>query len=203
MLNEKKSPTLASSLIETPLGPMMAIADDNKLYFLDFIDQKKYDWKIAQLESKTKAPIIPATNTIIALITQELAAYFAGTLQQFTTPIAPLGSVFQDNVWKTLITIPYGTTITYAQEARMIGNKNAFRAVANANSRNTLAIIIPCHRIISSNGTLCGYAGGIHRKKWLIEHEQKEFVSFDKLRTNGTNQKKLKEFKINRIIRFN
>jgi len=172
MSNEKKPLTLASAIIETPLGPIMAIADNNKLYLLDFIDRKKYDAKIARLQTKTNAIIAPGRNSIIALITQELTAYFAGTLQHFTTPMYPLGSEFQNNVWKTLTTIPYGTTITYAQEAAMIGNKNACRAVANANSHNTLVIIIPCHRIVSSNGKLCGYASGIDRKQWLIDHEK-------------------------------
>lgn len=169
---ERKTIALISSYIETPLGTMIAIVDDTKLYFLDFIERKKYDQKIQKLQIKYHARIIPGTNNIILLIEQELTAYFAGKLHAFSIPIVLSGSVFQNNSWKTLIEIPYGETITYAQQALLVGNEKASRAVAHANSNNTLAIIVPCHRIIGSNGKLCGYASGIDRKQWLIEHEK-------------------------------
>jgi AraC family transcriptional regulator of adaptative response/methylated-DNA-[protein]-cysteine methyltransferase len=172
MLSEKNNSYLTSSLIETTLGTMIAIADTQGLCFLDFIDRKQYDEKIALLMAEKNAPIVPGTNLIINLITQELNNYFAGTLHAFTTPIAPWGSHFQNKAWKALQEIPYGTTITYAKQAIMTGNEKATRAVAHANSNNTLSIIIPCHRVISSNGKLCGYAGGLNRKEWLIKHEK-------------------------------
>ena len=152
---------------------MIAIADDNNLHLLDFIDRKKYDSKIALFQAKKNAVITPGINSILTLISQELFAYFSGTLQHFTTPIYLSGSIFQNNAWQSLTTIPYGTTATYTQQALMVGNTKAYRAVAQANSNNTLAIIIPCHRVLGRNGKLCGYAGGIARKEWLINHEKK------------------------------
>lgn len=173
MTTTQKSPiTLTSSLIETPLGTMIAIADENGLYLLDFTDRKKFDYKIEQLKAKVSPIIQEGRNAILDLIAHELNLYFAGTLQKFTTPLHLVGSPFQQNAWNFLITVPYGQTSTYAQEAITIGNQKACRAVAHANSKNNLAIIIPCHRIIASSGKLCGYAGGIDRKAWLIKHEQ-------------------------------
>ena len=169
---KKHSITLTSSFIATPLGSMIAIADEKGLYFLDFTDRKKFDHKIEQLKAKVSSIIQEGRNPIIDLITQELNSYFAGTLQKFSTPLHLVGSPFQQNAWNFLTTVPYGHTSTYAQEAITIGNQKACRAVAHANSKNNLAIIIPCHRIIASSGKLCGYAGGIDRKAWLIKHEQ-------------------------------
>jgi AraC family transcriptional regulator of adaptative response/methylated-DNA-[protein]-cysteine methyltransferase len=178
MIHEKSSPkTLISSHITTPLGTMIAVADENALYLLEFIDRKHFDRKMKQFITKINAHIVPGTNAVLKLITEELAAYFAGNLKSFTTPLCALGSPFQQTAWNFLQTVPYGQTRTYAQEAIMIGNKKASRAVAHANSNNTLAIIIPCHRIIASSGKLCGYAGGLDRKQWLINHEQQNFRS--------------------------
>jgi AraC family transcriptional regulator of adaptative response/methylated-DNA-[protein]-cysteine methyltransferase len=172
-----KQITLTSSSIETPLGPMIAIADEHALHLLDFIDRKQGDHKIKQLIAYHNAIIVQGTNKILSLISSELGVYFAGTLKQFTTPITISGSEFQQKTWHTLTTIPYGQTCSYAQEAIAIGNKKAARAVALANSNNILAIIIPCHRVIGSSGKLCGYASGITRKQWLITHEQQNLRS--------------------------
>jgi O-6-methylguanine DNA methyltransferase len=165
----KQSLSLAFCSINTPLGTMTAVADENTLYLLDFSDSKYVQQHINQLHAK----IEPGTNKILTLITTELNDYFAGNLKTFTTPVHFTGTSFQQKSWQILSTIEYGQTHSYAQEAIILGNKNACRAVATANSHNKLAIIIPCHRIIASNGTLCGYAGGIKRKKWLLEHEKK------------------------------
>lgn len=163
---------LNSSLIQTPLGAMIAIADEKGLFLLEFEDQKNLERKMKALIAKTNTEIRYESNTIINLISQELYHYFAGTLKSFTTPIHVIGTPFQCKTWHFLSTISYATLYTYAQQAAMIGNKKACRAVAHANSNNTLAIIIPCHRIIGSNGKLGGYAGGLDRKQWLIAHEQ-------------------------------
>ena len=175
MSHQNKPITLTSSYIHTPLGDMYAIADDTKLYFVDFIERKKYEQKIQKLQRKYQVRITRGTNTIIALLKQELTAYFAGSLYAFSVPIVLSGSAFQNNSWRILTEIPYGETITYAQQALLIGNQKASRAVASANSNNTLAIIVPCHRVIASNGKLSGYASGIHRKEWLIQHEKTRF----------------------------
>jgi AraC family transcriptional regulator, regulatory protein of adaptative response / methylated-DNA-[protein]-cysteine methyltransferase len=164
---------LKSSWLTTPLGPMLAIADEHALYLLEFAERRNLERELKQLPIKTDATIIPGRTQPIDSIEQELALYFAGTLKEFKTPVHLLGSHFQQTVWRTLITIPYGNTISYAQEATAMGKPSASRAVANANGANQLAIIIPCHRIINSNGNLGGYGGGIARKQWLLNHEKK------------------------------
>jgi methylated-DNA-[protein]-cysteine S-methyltransferase len=105
---------------------------------------------------------------------EELEAYFAGSLQQFTFPIVQPGTVFQQTVWQQLTMIPYGQTISYLQLAKRINNPKSIRAVGTTNGKNRIAIVVPCHRVIGSDGSLTGYAGGIWRKKWLLEHEMKQ-----------------------------
>ncbi len=129
--------------------------------------------EIERLRIKTKSAIIPGSTKPILMIEEELKLYFNGTLQKFNTPIYLLGSPFQKMVWQELINIPYGKTRSYLNQAKALGKPTSYRAVANANGMNQLAIIVPCHRIINSNGELGGYGGGLHRKKWLIEHERK------------------------------
>jgi methylated-DNA-[protein]-cysteine S-methyltransferase len=101
----------------------------------------------------------------------QLRAYFAGELIEFDLPIAPGGAPFQQRVWAELLKIPYGSTISYGELARRIGNPKAARAVGSANGDNPISIIVPCHRVIGSNGKLTGYGGGIERKKFLLEFE--------------------------------
>jgi AraC family transcriptional regulator of adaptative response/methylated-DNA-[protein]-cysteine methyltransferase len=120
-----------------------------------------------------KAAIVPGVTEPLRSIELELKNYFEGKLKIFTTPLFLLGSPFQQRVWKELLKIPYGTTRSYAAQATSMGEPKAIRAVANANGANQLAIVIPCHRIINTNGALGGYGGGIARKEWLLQHEVK------------------------------
>jgi len=163
---------LFTSHITTPLGQMLAIADMEVLYLLEFTDCRGFDHEIERLKEKAGAIIATGKTKILISIEQELQHYFAGTLREFKTPIALLGTPFQHAVWTTLQKIPFGNTGSYAQVACSIGMPTAFRAVANANGKNRLAIIIPCHRIIKRSGDLCGYNGGLARKQWLIDHEK-------------------------------
>jgi len=101
----------------------------------------------------------------------QLNEYFQGDREQFSLKLKPVGTIFQERIWETLRTIPYGKTTSYLELSRQLGDEKAIRAVANANSKNPLWIIIPCHRVIGSDGSLTGYAGGLHRKQWLLEHE--------------------------------
>ncbi|WP_299250367.1 methylated-DNA--[protein]-cysteine S-methyltransferase [uncultured Lacinutrix sp.] len=101
----------------------------------------------------------------------QLNEYFEGSREQFSLKLNPKGTDFQNRVWNALQTIPHGKTTSYLQLSKQLGDVKAIRAVANANGRNPLWIVIPCHRVIGSDGSLTGYAGGLHRKKWLIEHE--------------------------------
>jgi len=151
-----------SSLIDTPLGPMVAVADENVLHLLEFADRLR----------KGLAAVPGETSPLLS-IAQELRHYFAGQLQEFTTPVSPLGTPFQKRVWEELQKIPYGETRSYAMIAAAIGRPTAFRAVAQANGANQLAIVIPCHRVINTSGALGGYNGGIARKQWLLQRECK------------------------------
>lgn len=163
---------LKASWIDTKLGPMIAIADDEKLYLLEFADRLGLEEKIEKFRLKKNFSIIPGETEPISMIKKELGFYFSGDLKKFKTPVNLTGSKFQINAWNELISIPYGQTRSYLQQAHAICKDKAFRAIANANSANQLAIIVPCHRIINNNGNLGGYAGGKARKAWLINHEK-------------------------------
>ena len=159
--------------LKTPLGPMLAVADEKALYVLEFVDCHHLERELEQLCIKTKSRMSSGKTAPIVSIEKELQAYFKGELKKFKTPLQFVGSPFQKSVWAELLRIPYGETRSYAEQAAAIGKKSAYRAVANANSANSMPIVIPCHRIINSNGELGGYGGGLERKRWLLAHEKK------------------------------
>lgn len=166
-----QSIVLKAAWIDTVLGPMLAISDDNSLYLLEFVTRCGLEKEIERLRARGFA-IIPGNTSPIQSITEELTDYFSGKLTQFKTPYRVFGSQFQQEVWQALCKIPYGQTKSYLEQAIDLGRPNSYRAVANANGANQLAIIIPCHRIIASDGTLGGYGGGLAVKKWLLENEK-------------------------------
>jgi AraC family transcriptional regulator of adaptative response/methylated-DNA-[protein]-cysteine methyltransferase len=164
---------LRASWIDTPLGAMLVVADDEKLYLIDFLNRRSLEKEIKRLIKRTKFSIIPGKTSLAEQIEAELKDYFSGKIQEFKTPLFLLGSPFQKRVWEELKKIPKGETRSYAEIATAIGKPSAFRAVALANGANPFAIVIPCHRVINSNGNLGGYGGGIKRKEWLLQHERK------------------------------
>ena len=172
MLIDETKKELYKAWLDSPLGPMLAIADDQALCLLEFVERRGLEREIELLRLRTKSAIIPGISDPITSIEAELKLYFDGTLKTFKTPIHLMGSPFQKLVWEELMRIPYGQTRSYADQAAAIGKPTADRAVANANGTTQLAIVIPCHRIINTNGELGGYGGGIARKKWLINHEK-------------------------------
>ena len=157
--------------IETPLGRMIAIVDEDALYLLEFVDRKNMQGQLARLMKYYGRPIVVGTTKITQQIRGELKDYFDGTLTEFSTKMALTGTPFQKQVWEALCAIPYGETRSYADLAVAIGSEKAVRAVAGSNARNALAIIIPCHRVIGKNGSLSGYAGGVERKLQLLKAE--------------------------------
>lgn len=169
----KDHKVLKASWIDTPLGSMLAVADDEALYLLEFVDRRGLEKEIEQLRRKTKLLIIPGKAQPTQQIEAELIDYFSGNLQEFNTPLFLIGSPFQKRVWEELRKIPPGETRSYKEIASAIGKPSAFRAVALANGANQFAIVIPCHRVINSNGDLGGYGGGLKRKEWLLKHEKK------------------------------
>ncbi|MEI6285490.1 MAG: methylated-DNA--[protein]-cysteine S-methyltransferase [Bacillota bacterium] len=164
---------LKSVLLETPLGQMIAIADEQVLYLLEFVDRRGCEQEIVRLQRHTESTIIPGATAVTVQIENELKQYFAGVSLTFSTPLYLIGSDFQKSVWAALRAIPPGETRSYADTAKAIGNPGAVRAVGTANGANPLSIIVPCHRVINANGELGGYGGGIARKQWLLEHEAK------------------------------
>jgi methylated-DNA-[protein]-cysteine S-methyltransferase len=150
---------------ESPVGPLLLAGDSNALRLLSFET------------SKHAAPPRPDWNqnrAAFAEVIRQLQAYFRGELEEFDVPLAMEGTEFQIRVWNALRTIPYGETISYAQLARRIGNPKAVRAVGLANGSNPIPIIVPCHRVIGSDGSLTGFGGGLSTKKKLLELENKQ-----------------------------
>jgi len=168
----KQIKMLYADWIDTPLGPMVSIVDENFLYLLEFADRRGLEREIERLRNRLNASIIPGKTDRSDQIRNELNDYFNKGLNTFKTPIMFFGSDFQKSVWEQLLKIRMGETATYKDLAGLIGNPKAVRAIGNANGANQLAIIIPCHRVIQSDGALGGYGGGLERKKWLLEHEK-------------------------------
>lgn len=165
--------------IKSPLGDMIACASEDGVCFLDFVDRKNFEKLFYSMVNRLDGEIIELLNKeskkpydIIIRLEKELNEYFSGKRKEFTVPLIKTGTEFQNKVWNELLKIPYGKTISYKEEAERINQKNAFRAVANANGKNKLSIIIPCHRVIANNGKLSGYGGGIDKKEFLISLEK-------------------------------
>lgn len=163
---------LKAVCLNTLLGLMLAVSDDDALYMLAFVDRQNVNHEVSRLRQKTNSTIISGTTLPIRSIEKELARYFEGKLNEFKTPLSLLGTPFQKQVWDELQKIPYGETRSYSDIAKNIGKRSAFRAVAKANGANQISIVIPCHRVINANGDWGGYDGGLTRKKWLISHEK-------------------------------
>jgi len=142
---------------KTPIGIAKIIGDENGICAVTVLDET--------------IEIIEESPSCLKDCVQQLDEYFKGNRTTFNLKLNPKGTDFQQKVWNELLQVPYGKTRTYLEQTKKLGDVKAIRAVASANGKNPLWIIIPCHRIIGSNGSLTGYAGGIWRKKWLLEHE--------------------------------
>jgi methylated-DNA-[protein]-cysteine S-methyltransferase len=152
----------------TPVGVARIIEEDGFIASISIRDEE-----LEENEPETE---------LLKTVAKQLDEYFAGERRNFDFPIKQHGTGFQQEVWQQLLSIPYGTTITYAAQSKQMNSPLAIRAIAAANGKNNLWIVVPCHRVIGSNGTLTGYAGGLWRKQWLLEHEA---------RVAGTGQTKL------------
>ena len=157
---------MAEALIHTvyyhsPIGTILLEAEDEQLTVVSFRDD------VSNAEpASTTSPLLNATI-------KQLDEYFAGTRKEFELLLNPAGTAFQQKVWDQLMKIPYAETVTYLHMAKRLGNVKSIRAAASANGKNPIGIIIPCHRVVGADGKLTGYAGGLHRKQWLLEHEAK------------------------------
>lgn len=171
--NQSKSQQIIDlKRLETPIGTMYAAATNLGICMLEFTDRKMLETEFKDLAKSLNATITLGENPHFQTLEKELLEYFSGDRTQFSVPLAPVGTVFQKEVWKVLEKIPYGETWTYRKQAEILGDVKKVRAVANANGMNKISILIPCHRVIGSNGTLTGYGGGIWRKQKLLELEK-------------------------------
>jgi AraC family transcriptional regulator of adaptative response/methylated-DNA-[protein]-cysteine methyltransferase len=159
--------------IETPLGPMIAGAMREGICLLEFSDRRMLETQFSILRRRLNATIIQGPNPHFTALRKQLGEYFEGKRTGFDLPIETPGTPFEQRVWKELQRIPYGSTRSYKRQATALGSPAAVRAVANANGRNRIAIIIPCHRVIGEDGHLTGYGGGLWRKQWLLDLERK------------------------------
>ncbi len=169
LIEEKK--IISISRIETPIGPMIAGAVDEGICLLEFSDRRMLESQLECIENKFDAVLSPSEHKHFEHLYCELTEYFEGKRTQFTVPLVFPGSSFQETVWNSLIEIPFGQTRTYKEQSIYLKNPKAIRAVAHANGENRIAILIPCHRIIGSDGDLIGYGGGLWRKQFLLDLE--------------------------------
>jgi AraC family transcriptional regulator of adaptative response/methylated-DNA-[protein]-cysteine methyltransferase len=150
---------------------MCAGAVDAGICMLDFADSKALEHEIAIVSKTMQAKVVDGKCELLMRLEHQLEEYFAGSRKHFTLPLVLTGTDFQKRAWQALQGIPYGQTISYQRQAAIIGLPRSTRAVANANGSNRIAIILPCHRVIGSNGKLTGYGGGLERKKYLLDME--------------------------------
>ena len=160
--------------LETPLGQLVSGATSEGVCLLEFADRAILEDQFAALQKRFGHAIIPGTNPHLEQLAAELALYFSGDLHRFTVPLLLSGTPFQENVWRELLNIPYGETLSYSQLAERVGTANAQRAVGQANGTNRIAIVIPCHRVVNKHGKLGGYGGGLWRKQILLDLERGE-----------------------------
>lgn len=170
--NSKTQRIIDLKRIETPIGTMYAAAVEEGICMLEFTDRKMLETEFKDLAKSLNATIVQGENLHFKILEKELAEYFEGNRTEFSVPLSPVGTDFQKSVWKILLKIPYGETWNYKKQAEVLGDVKKVRAVANANGMNKISILIPCHRVIGSNGTLTGYGGGIWRKQKLLELEK-------------------------------
>lgn len=164
-------PVVSLARIPTPLGPMLAGATDTALCLLEFVDRRMLETQLVRLRDRLGCLFVPGGTSLLEEVEAELASYFAGTLRAFEVPLETPGTDFQNQVWSALRRIPPGTTVSYGWLADSIGRPQAARAVARAVGDNRIAVIIPCHRVVGSDGSLTGYGGGLWRKRRLLELE--------------------------------
>ncbi|XP_052753370.1 methylated-DNA--protein-cysteine methyltransferase-like [Galleria mellonella] len=165
--------TLIITTIDSPVGKIVAAADDEFLYLVTFEDSKKIDKKLRALSKELPCNFLEGTNKVLKKLKHELSEYFKGNLKIFSVQIKAIGSDFQKQVWDQLQQVPYGTYQTYGDIAKSLGRSgNHSRAVGGACGANTHLLVVPCHRVVASNSK-GGFSSGIDRKEWLLEHEKK------------------------------
>lgn len=165
---------ITTTTFSTPMGEMFAAASKKGLILLYFFTPYDIEAHIDKLKKTLDADVIPGNSEIFDVLKTQLSEYFDKKRTTFEIPLQLIGTPFQIKVWKELLNIPYGKTISYKEQAIKIENEKAFRAVANANGQNMISIIVPCHRVISNNGNIGGYTGGLEKKEFLLKLENND-----------------------------
>lgn len=168
--------TINIQYYKTPVGEMILGSYDNKLCIADWRYRKKRESIDRRVQKGLNATFVEEESSVLKLAKEELEAYFKGLRTTFDIPLLLIGTQFQKSVWKGLLQIPFGTTASYKELAQNIDKEKAVRAVASAVGANAISVFIPCHRVIGSNGSLTGYAGGLEAKKRLLEIENNLFM---------------------------
>jgi O-6-methylguanine DNA methyltransferase len=157
--------------LSSPLGGLLAVADEDAIVLLEFDEAPRATLQLQRLCRQLRTTTAERVHPLLTRLQQELSAYFAGELRHFSLPLRYPGTAFQQQAWDALHGIPYGQTRSYAQQAALLGRADAVRAVGTCNGLNRIAILVPCHRLVTSAGTLGGYGGGLWRKQRLIDLE--------------------------------
>lgn len=163
-------PRITIDFTETPIGNLIAGVSDKGLYLLEFMEGSD-DLSIEKLSDRHSVVFKNGHTELHTEVFNQLSAYFTHQLTQFDLPLDMHGTTFQLEVWDELLKIPFGKTRSYREQSIAMQKPDAIRAIASANGQNRIAIIVPCHRVLGSDGSLTGYAGGLHRKRWLLDHE--------------------------------
>lgn len=169
--NSKNQDCILLTWMNSPLGPLVAGANQHGVCMLEFTDRRMLETQFKTLKKLFKVPLVPGSNDHLAQLKEELEAYFQGNLRRFKVKLSFPGTPFQQKVWGELLKIPYGETRSYQDMAQAVGSSKAVRAVGTANGKNRIGIIIPCHRVVNKNGNLGGYGGGLRRKEFLLNLE--------------------------------
>ncbi len=163
--------TMYRTTMPSPVGELTLVADDTAL--------RTISWNTDEYGRDIEGDVVDVASDehpMLALATHQLEEYFDGSRTEFDVPLAPEGTPFQQQAWSVLRSIPFGATMSYGEQAAALGDRKRARAVGAANGRNPIPIIVPCHRVVGSNGHLTGFGGGIDAKAWLLDHER--VVSF-------------------------
>lgn len=163
--------SIVTTMIDTPLGPMLAGATDQGICLLEFTDRRMLPTELETLRQRLRRPIIAGSHPHLDRLRAELAEYFGGIRSTFDVPLIVSGSAFQERTWAELRSLAAGTTVSYEELAERVGRPGAQRAVGTANGANRIAVVIPCHRVVRKSGETGNYGGGRWRKAWLLAHE--------------------------------
>jgi AraC family transcriptional regulator of adaptative response/methylated-DNA-[protein]-cysteine methyltransferase len=164
---------ISTTTISTPLGNILIGATGEGICLFDFEDRRNMNRIMNRIEKMSGKKFVEGEHPYLKRTETQISEYFSGYRTVFDLPLHFLGTPFQKQVWQGLLQIPYGETRSYLQQSILLGNEKAIRAVAGANGENGIAIIVPCHRVVGTNGSLTGYGGGLQRKQWLLQLEQK------------------------------